>query len=106
MTYVLALVAGIVSGGLGFALGTAAGGLVAAALGITSFEGASGYFAVFIGGPIGGFLGLVLGPLLVLRRAGHRSATALGRRLVLVIAGVIALGAAGLGAFWMMRPLV
>jgi len=106
MTYLLALVAGVVGGGLGFGLGTAAAGLVAAALGITSFEGASGYFAVFIGGPIGGLLGLVLAPLLVLRRAGHRSAATLGGRLALVFVGVIAIAAAVLGAFWVMRPLV
>jgi hypothetical protein len=106
MTYLLALIAGIVGGGLGLALGIAAGALLAAALGITSFEGASGYFAVFTGGPIGGLLGLILAPLLVLRRAGHRGVAALGGRLVLIIAAVIALGAAGLGAFWMMRPIV
>jgi hypothetical protein len=106
MTYVLALIAGIVGGGLGFALGTAAAGLVAAALGISSFEGASGYFAVFVGGPIGGLLGLVLAPLLVLRRAGHRRFAAVAGRLALVVVGVVGLGAAGVGAFWMMRPIV
>lgn len=105
-TYLLALIAGVVGGGLGFALGTAAAGLVAAALGITSFEGASGYFAVFVGGPIGGLLGLVVAPLLVLRRAGHRSTAALGGRLALVFVGVIAIGAAVVGAFWIMRPFV
>src|SRR4051794_13879637 len=106
MTYLLALIAALVGGGLGIALGVAAAGLLAATLGISSFEGASGYFAVFIGGPIGGLLGVSLAPWLVLRRAGHRSFAALGGRLVLVVAGVIALGAAGLGAFWMMRPIV
>jgi len=104
--YLLALVAGVVGGGLGFGLGMVAAGLVAAALGITSFEGASGYFAVFIGGPIGGLLGLVLAPLLVLRRAGHRSAAALAGRIALVFVGVVAIGAAALGAFWGMRPIV
>src|SRR4051812_11698184 len=106
MTYLLALIAGIVGGGFGLALGIAAGALLAEVLGITSFEGAAGYFAVFTGGPIGGLLGLVLGPLPVLRRAGHRSFAALGGRLVLIIAAVMGLGAAGLGAFWMMRPIV
>jgi hypothetical protein len=32
-------------------LWTAAAGLLAPALGITAFEGASGYFAVFVGAP-------------------------------------------------------
>ena len=58
MTYLLALLAALVGAALGFALGAAAAGLLAPVLGITSFEGASGYFAVFIGGPIGGLAGL------------------------------------------------
>jgi hypothetical protein len=70
MTYLLALLAALVGAALGFALGAAAAGLAAPFLGITSFEGASGYFAVFIGGPIGGLAGLVLGALLVLRGTG------------------------------------
>lgn len=106
MTYLLALVAAILGVGLGFALGAAAAGGLAPTLGISSFEGASGYFAVFVGGPIGGLLGLVLAPVLVLRRAGHRSAGALGGRLALVVAGVIGLGAATLGTFWVMRPIL
>lgn len=110
MTYLLALVAALVGAALGFALGATVAGLLAPAFGITSFEGASGYFAVFIGGPIGGLTGLVLAPLLVLRRAQRRSAQpragAVGGRLVLVLAGVVGLAAAGLGAFWLMRPLV
>ena len=106
MTYGLALLAAIVGGGLGIALGIAAASALAAALGISSFEGASGYFAVFIGGPIGGVLGLVLGPALVLRRAGHRSLGALGSRLTLVIVGVVAIGGAVLGGFWILRPIL
>jgi hypothetical protein len=66
---------------------------------------ASGYFAVFIGGPIGGLAGLVLGALLVLRRVGHRGA-AVGGRIALVFAGVVGVAAAGMAAFWLMRPLV
>jgi len=106
MTYALALLAGIVGGALGCALGIAAAAALAAALGISSFEGASGYFAVFIGGPIGGVLGLVLGPALVLRRAGHRSFGALGGRLALVIVGIIGIGGAVLGGFWILRPVL
>jgi MFS family permease len=106
MTYLLALIAGLVGGAIGLALGVAAGALLAEVLGITSFEGAAGYFAVFTGGPIGGLLGLVLGPMLVLRRKGHRGFAAVGGRLALVFTGVIGLGAVGVGAFWMMRPFV
>src|SRR5436190_779836 len=106
MTYVLAFLAGIVGGGLGIALGIAAASALAAALGISSFEGASGYFAVFLGGPIGGVLGLVLGPALVLRFAGRRSLGDLGKHLAVVIVGVIALGGAVLGGFWILRPIL
>lgn len=105
MTYLLALLVSLVGAALGFALGANAAGLLAPVFGITSFEGASGYFSVFIGGPIGALAGLVLGALLVLRRAGHRSAGAMTGRVVLVLVGAIGLAAAGLGAFWLMRPL-
>jgi hypothetical protein len=106
MTYALALLAALVGAGLGFALGAAAAGLLAPALGITAFEGASGYFAVFVGGPLGAFVGLVSGALLVLRRAGHRRLGALAGRLAFVVVGVLGVGAAVLGGFWFMRPLV
>ena len=66
-------------------------------------EGASGYFAVFIGEPIGGLAGLALGAPLVLRRAGHRGA-AVGGRVGAV--GLVGLAAAGMAAFWLMCPLV
>ena len=50
-SYALALLAALLGAALGFALGSAAADLLAPALGITSFEGASGYFAVFVGAP-------------------------------------------------------
>ena len=106
MTYLLALIAALVGGGLGLALGVAAGALLAEILGITSFEGAAGYFAFFTGGPLGLLLGGVLAPVMVLRRRGHRGFAAVGGRLALVFAGVIGLGAVGVGAVWMMRPYV
>ena len=105
MTYLLALLVAVVGAALGFAVGAAAAAALAPLLGITSFEGASGYFAVFIGGPLGGLAGLVLGAWLVLRRAGLGGAAVAGR-IALVFAGVVLLSAAGLGAFWLMRPLV
>jgi hypothetical protein len=105
MTYLLALLVAVVGAALGFAVGAAAAAALAPLLGITSFEGASGYFAVFIGGPLGGLVGLVLGAWLVLRRAGLGGAAVAGR-IGLVFGGVVLLSAAGLGAFWLMRPLV
>jgi hypothetical protein len=110
MTYLLALLAALVGAALGFALGATVAGLLAPILGITSFEGASGYFAVFIGGPLGGLAGMVLGALLVLRRAqqrtGERRGGAIAGGVALVLVGVVGVAAAGLGAFWLMRPLV
>ena len=105
MTYLLALLVAVVGAALGFALGAAAAAALAPLLGITSFEGASGYFAVFIGGPLGGLAGLVLGAWLVLRRAGLRGAAVAGR-IGLVFGGVVLVSAAALGALWLMRPLV
>lgn len=105
MTYLLALLAAVIGAALGFALGAAAAAALAPLLGISSFEGASGYFAVFIGGPVGGLVGLVLGAWLVLRRAGLKGAAVAGR-VGLVFGGVVLLAAAGLGAVWLMRPLV
>jgi hypothetical protein len=106
VTYFLAILAALIGGGLGFLLAAAAASALAPVLGISSFEGAAGYFAVFLGGPIGAVVGLALGPILVLRRAGHRRAGALFPRVVLAIFGAVAIVAAGLGVFWTMRPLV
>lgn len=105
MTYLLALLMAMVGAALGFALGAAVAGALAPLLGITSFEGASGYFAVFIGGPVGGLAGLVLGAWLVLRRAGLKGAAVAGR-IGAVFGGVVLVAAAAIGAFWFMRPLV
>ena len=106
MAYLFAILAALVGGGLGFVLGAAAAGALAAALGVSSFEGASGYFAIFIGGPIGAVAGLVVGPIVVLRRAGHRQIGALVPRVALAFLGAVAVLAAGLGGFWTLRPLV
>ena len=106
MTYFLALLAGIVGTALGFVAGAAAAAALAPLLGISSFEGASGYFAVFVGGPLGAILGFVLSTVLALRRLGHRSFGAVGGRLALVAVSIAGIGAAVLGAFWIMRPII
>jgi hypothetical protein len=106
MTYLLSLLAALLGTGLGFFAGAAAAAALAPLLGISSFEGASGYFAVFIGGPLGGLLGLVIGPVLVLRRRGHRGFSAIAGRLGLAVAGVVVLGALVLAVVWWMRPIV
>ena len=93
MTYVLALLAAIVGGAVGAFLGFFVAALLAPVLGISSFEGASGYFAVFIGGPIGGLLGLVLGATLVLRKRGISGFGAITGRIGVVLIGVVLVAA-------------
>jgi hypothetical protein len=106
LVWLLAILAALVGGGAGFLLAAAVAGALAPALGISSFEGAAGYFAVFIGGPIGAVVGLLVGPILVLRWAGHRRRGALLPRVALAVLGAVAVVAAGVGIFWTMRPLV
>lgn len=105
MSYLLSLVAALLGAGLGFvAVAVVAGGL-APLLGISSFEGAAGYFAIFLGGPIGAVIGLVGTPWLVLRRRGYRGLSALGGRLALAVGSVIGLAALALAGVWYMRPI-
>ena len=104
--YLLALSAALIGGATGFALGTFVAATAAPMLGISEFEGASGYFAAFVGGPLGGLAGLVLGASIVLRRAGHRRFGALAGRTALIFVGVLGISAAILAAFWLSRPLV
>jgi hypothetical protein len=106
MTYVLALLAAIAGCALGAGLGMAVAGMLAPVLGISSFEGASGYFAVLIGGPIGGLLGLVLGAVLVLRKRGHHGFGAIAGRLGLVVIGVAAIAAAGIGVLYLSQDIL
>jgi len=106
MTYVLALLAAIVGGAVGAFLGFLVAALLAPVMGISSFEGAAGYFAVFIGGPLGGLAGLVLGAVLVLRRRGQ-TASGIAGGLGLVVIGLAAIAAAGLGvAYYVLQDTV
>ncbi len=80
--------------------------MLAPFLGITSFEGASGYFAVFIGGPIGGLLGVILGAVLVLRSRGHRGFGAIAGRLGVVAIGLALVAAAVVGYFYLSQDIL
>jgi hypothetical protein len=106
MTYLLALLAAIAGCAVGAGLGMAAAGMMAPVLGISSFEGASGYFAVLIGGPIGGLLGLVLGAVLVLRKRGHRGFSAVAGRLTVVVGGVALAAAGALGILYLSQDIL
>lgn len=97
MTYALALLAAIVGGAVGAFLGFSIAALLAPLMGISSFEGAAGYFAVFIGGPIGGLAGLLLGAVLVLRWRGPHTAGGIAGRLGVVVIGIAGAAAAAFG---------
>jgi len=92
MTYILAFLAGVAGTIAGYVLATAFGVGLALVLGMSNFEGASGYFAAFVVGPIGGLIGLFLGLWLVLRyKGGYRSFSAIaGRSAIVVIAIALA----------------
>jgi hypothetical protein len=106
MTYVLALLAAIGGTAAGFTLGAIIAAALAPLLGITGFEGASGYFALLVGGPLGGLVGLVLCTVLVLHRRGHRTFQAVAGRFLLVVLAMTALGAAGLGLAYMSNDIL
>jgi len=106
MTYVLALLGAILGAALGAFLGFTIAALLAPMLGISSFEGAAGYFAVLIGGPIGGLLGLVLGAVLVLRKRGHQGFGAIAGRLGLVVVGIVVIAGGVLGVLYLTQDTV
>jgi hypothetical protein len=106
MTCILALLAAIAGGAIGAALGISIASILASILGISSFEGAAGYFAVFLGGPIGGLIGLVTGAVWILRRRGHRGFGAVAGRFGLVLVGVAALAAGVIGFFYLTQDIV
>jgi hypothetical protein len=69
-TFLIALLGGVVGLIGGFFAGAFIDMAIAVATHMSTFEGAAGYFAVFLCGPIGGIFGLVLGVWLALRRCG------------------------------------
>jgi hypothetical protein len=106
MTYVLALLGAIVGAAIGAFLGFTVAAILAPMLGISSFEGASGYFAVLFGGPLGGLLGLVLGAVLVLRKRGHPGFGAIAGRLGLVVLGIALIAGGVLGFLYLTQDTV
>jgi hypothetical protein len=98
MRWVLAIVAGIAAAVAGWLVAAALGGWLAGLAGMSDFEGARGMFAVFVVGPLGGLVAMVLAIWAVLRRG--RGGTPLGPTLARVggvlvaIAGLVAAGLA------------
>jgi hypothetical protein len=106
MTYILALIAGLVGAALGWFAAAAAALVISGLLGVSDFEGARGMTAIFGIGPIGGLAGLVLGVVLVLRIRGRHGAGGIAWRVPLVVAGIVALVAAGLWWMYETRPVL
>lgn len=95
MIYVFALLAGVVGAGIGAVAGFALGAALAGAFGISSFEGAAGYFALSIA-VLTGFAGLIAGIVLALRlKGGIRGFAALTGHTALVLAAVAAIAIGG-----------
>jgi hypothetical protein len=106
MNLLITILAGIAGAVIGAFLGVAVAAALAPMLGISSFEGASGYFAVFIGGPIGVIVGIIAGVVLASRFSGVRSGGAIAGRFGLVVVVILGLIVAGLAYMWLDRDLV
>jgi hypothetical protein len=102
MNFVVALLAGLV----GAALGAAAGLIVAPYFGVSSFEGAAGFFAVLVAAPAGAIVGLIAGVVLALRFRGMRSASTIAGYFGIVVVAIVGLIAAGLAYMYFARDLV
>jgi hypothetical protein len=96
MVYMLAFIAAMAGAACGFAAGVVLGGVAATAFGISSFEGAAGYFAVFVFGLPGGLTGLALGLWSAFRfGGGHRGFSAIAGRSVIVIVALVVVATIG-----------
>lgn len=96
MTYLLALLAGIAGAVVCFFAGAGVASVMAPVLGISSFEGASGYFAGFVG-LLTGLAGFIAGILLTARLRNGRWSLANSVKYTLVsFAAVAALTTGGI----------
>ena len=97
MTYVLAVIAGIVGAVVGYAVAATVAVAIAGCFGMSDFEGGRGMFGAFVAGPIGGLFGMIASAWLALRRRDRQASS--GRtlaRLGAVLAAIAALVAAGI----------
>jgi hypothetical protein len=70
--WLLAIVAGLVAGVVGWLATGAAAAWIAGIFGMSDFEGARGMFAFLVVGPLGGLVAMVLAVWAVVRRGGGR----------------------------------
>ena len=97
MTYVLAALGGLACAALGAFVGALVAGAITALVGVSDFEGARGMVIVWLGGPIGGIAGLIIGLWLVLRSyGGYRGFGAIAARSAGIIVALVVLTAGGI----------
>jgi hypothetical protein len=106
MTYLLALIAGVLGAAAGWACAAAATIYIGGLMGVSNFEGGLGMLAIWGIGPIGGLVGLVTGIALALRWRGGFSGRGIAWRLPLVVAAIAALAAGGLWWMYEARPVL
>jgi hypothetical protein len=100
-TFLVALLGAVV----GLVAGALTGSFIAAAAHMSNFEGAAGYFVVFVCAPIGALAGLLLGVWLALRlRGGSRSLAAVVVYSALSLGTVIAGAAAVIALVLLLDP--
>ena len=98
MIYLWAIGAGIGAAVLGWLVTGAVAIWIAGLFGMSDFEGARGMFGFLAVGPIGGLVAMVVAIWLVLRRGAVRVPVgAMLGRVGLVLGGIVALVAAGIG---------
>ena len=93
IVFAIALGSALIGGGVGIAVGYA----IAPLLGITSFEGAIGYFILLGCAPVGAVIGFIAGAYAGLRKQGFNSFGAVAARFVIVVGGT---GAVLSGVYW------
>ena len=104
MTYLIAIIAGIVGATIGYFVFGITAAAVGEFAGMSSFEGGLGMFAFLFVGPIGGLIGLISGVWLTFRWRGHTSLKAVGWRIPVTLAMIAALTSGGLWIAYEMRP--
>jgi hypothetical protein len=99
-TFLIALVCGGIGLVAGFFAGAFVGAGIAAATHMSTFEGAAGYFAVFVCGPIGALIGLVVGVWLALRMRGVKRG--IGVVATYSVTSLVAIIAVSAAVIWLM----
>jgi hypothetical protein len=99
-TFLIALVCGGIGLVAGFFAGAVVGAGIAAATHMSTFEGAAGYFAVFVCGPIGALIGLVGGVWLALRVRGVKGG--IGVVATYSVTSLVAIIAVSAAVIWLM----